>query len=173
MKSVKKQAPSVTSTLLKDLNRYGQEELGGPTTQAQVRFALMQLVKKRKKFEAGEAEDKLLQALYDEDPTRLHTFYNLRPGAATGPEGDAYHRRIIDGKGDIQFYLADGSGAGLEYPEKILPGEEPIYRMNQTGNRKGQDLVGKYVRDKNGQRRAVYFSDEAVRILNEQNYRNR
>tara|TARA_R100001510_G_scaffold38310_1_gene34662 strand:+ start:947 stop:1459 length:513 start_codon:yes stop_codon:yes gene_type:complete len=170
MKPVKKQSPSMTSTLLKDLGRYGQK--GGPTNEGQLSFALKQFVDKYKKFEAGEAEDKLLQQLYDEDPTRLHTFYGLRDDYL-GPEGDAQHRRIIDGKGDIEFYLADGSGAGLEYPEKILPGEEPIYRMNKTGNRKGQDLVGKYVRDKNGQRRAVYFSDEAVRILNEQNYMNR
>ena len=169
MKSVKKQSPSMTSTLLKDLGRYGQE--GGPTNAGQLRFALNQLADKYRKFEAGEAEDKLLQELYDEDPTRLHTFYGLRDKYASR-EGDAQHKRIIEGKGDIDFYLADGSGAGLEYPEKILSGEAPIYRMNPR-NRKGQDLVGKYVRDKNGRRRAVYFSDEAVRILNEENYINR
>ena len=170
MKPVKKQSPSLTSTLLKDLGRFQQE--GGPMNAGQLRFALNQLADKYRKFEAGEAEDKLLQELYDEDPTRLHTFYNLRD-KYEGREGDAQHKRIIEGKGDIDFYLADGSGAGLEYPEKILPGEEPIYILNQTRNRKGQDLIGKYVRDKNGRRRAVYFSDEAVRILNEPNYRNR
>ena len=157
----------MTSALLKDLNRYQKE--GGPLNEDQLNFALHQFVQKYKKFEAGKAKDKLLQDLYNEDPTRLHTFYNLRDKY---DEYDAQHKRIIEGKGDIDFYLADGSGAGLEYPEKILPGEEPIYRMNQR-NRKGQDLIGKYVRDKNGRRKAVYFSDEAVRILNEQNYMNR
>ena len=166
MKPVRKQSPSLTSTLLKDLSRYGQES--GPTNEDQLRFALNQLVNKYRKFEAGEAEDKLLQDLYDEDPTRLHTFYNLRDKYA-GPEGHAQHKRIIEGKGDIEFYLADGSGAGLEYPEKILSGEDPIYVMSPK-SKTSQLLVGKYVADENGRRRAVYFSPEAVRILNEKNY---
>jgi hypothetical protein len=166
VKTIKKEPPSLTNTLLKDLSRYGQE--GGPTASDQLRFVLNQLADKYRKFEAGEAEDKILQQLYDEDPTRLHTFYGLRDEYGTA-EGHAQHKRIIDGKGDIEFYLADGSGAGLEYPEKILSGEDPIYAQSNR-SRTGQMVVGKYVRDKNGRTRAVYFSPEAVRILNSDNF---
>ena len=154
-----KDKPGITFTkrLLSELSNYGKP--GGAPNSGQLRAVLNFLYDKQQKYDSNMAEDKTLQALYNYDPSRLKTFYGL---------GDYGRSEEMEALGDPFPYLSGGSGAAIDFPEKILKDELPIYRANQR-SRTGQILVGKYVRGKDGQRRPVYFPEGVVNILNQDN----
>lgn len=153
------ETPSITSSLLSDLDRYGS--VGGPKSEKQLMYALGQLHNKRDRYESGDVDDAEALALYNSDPSRLRTFY---PGLNTNTRSPVEQELV-----DVFPYLAGGTGAGLHYPERMFPGEKPKFQLDGT-SKTGQKLVGKYVRDEKGNLKVVNFSPDVIDVINKENY---
>ena len=157
-----KKKPQVIDNLLEDLGRFGTE--GGPMSEQSLNAALNMLVRKHRKYTDGPQSradgevDVEAQQLYDIDPSRLRTYYTSEEEMQQNYQ-DAYPF-IVSGGGAV--------GAGLYRPEKMGKGETPIYKTDSK-SRTGQKLIGKYVRDENGQMKAVYFDAETIDLINKGN----